>query len=61
MRDFDQLDYLQARAQQERNIAITTEDNCVALVHLRMADEYERRAQMLKDAAQPVRFQPTAL
>ena len=58
MRDFDQLDYLQARAQQERNIAIITEDNCVALVHFRMAEEYDRRAQMLKDATQPIRFQP---
>ena len=55
------LDYLQARAQQERNIAITSEDNCVALAHLRMADEYERRAEMLKDSAQPIRRQPAAL
>jgi hypothetical protein len=52
------LDYLQARARHERNIAITSEDNCVALVHLRMADEYERRAQMLKDATQPIRSAP---
>ena len=53
-------DYLQARARRERAIASTSEDNCAALIHLRMADEYERRAQMLKDAAQPVPFQPTA-
>jgi hypothetical protein len=50
MRD-PQLDYLQARARQERNIANTSEDNCVALAHLRMADEYERRAQVLIDAS----------
>jgi hypothetical protein len=55
------LDYLQARARQERNIAITSEDNCVALAHLRMADEYERRAQMLKDAALPAAPQSPAL
>ena len=46
-----QLDYLQARARQERRIAISSEDNCVALTHLRMADEYERRAQLLMDAS----------
>lgn len=46
-----QLNYLQARARQERSIAITSEDNCVALTHLRMADEYERRAQLLMDAS----------
>lgn len=55
------LDYLQARARHERNIAIASEDNCAALAHLRMADEYERRAQMLKDAAQPDRPRPTVL
>ena len=55
------LDYLQARARHERIIALASEDNCVALVHLRMADEYERRAQMLKDALPPVHARSTAL
>lgn len=55
------FDYLQKRAQQERAIANTSEDNCVALVHLRMADEYERRAQLLSDTAQERRPEPTIL
>ena len=55
------LDYLEARARQERSIAITSEDNCVALAHLRMADEYERRAQLLKGTSLPTQSQPTAL
>lgn len=53
-----QLDYLQTRALQERNIAITSEDNCVALTHLRMADEYERRAQLLMEASPGSPYQP---
>jgi hypothetical protein len=35
--------YYQARALQERSLGSQCEDNAVALVHLRMADEYERR------------------
>lgn len=50
MRD-TQLDYLQARARQEHTIANTSKDNCVALAHLRMAEEYERRVQVLMDAS----------
>lgn len=50
------LDYLEKRARQERDIAIVSEDNCVALAHLRMADEYERRAQASKDARHPIRL-----
>lgn len=48
------LEYLEKRARQERDIAIVSEDNCVALAHLRMADEYERRAQALRDARRPI-------
>ncbi|PJI90500.1 hypothetical protein DAH55_12760 [Sphingomonas koreensis] len=55
------LNYLRARARHERTVALASEDNCVALVHLRMADEYERRAQMLKDAVSPAHAEPTGL
>ena len=37
-------DYFLARAQREREIAISCEDNAVALTHFRFAEEYERRA-----------------
>ncbi|HWU95628.1 MAG TPA: hypothetical protein VN029_08510 [Sphingomonas sp.] len=37
-------DYFTLRAAQERAIAITCEDNSAALAHLRMAEEYSRRA-----------------
>jgi hypothetical protein len=40
-------DYFHRRAAQERGIANSSEDNAVALAHLRMADEYERRAREL--------------
>lgn len=40
-------DYLRARAIRERAIASTCADNIAALVHLRMADEYERRVQSM--------------
>ena len=39
----DEKDYLAERAQRERSIARTCEDNAAALAHLRMAEEYERR------------------
>lgn len=61
MNDSRQLEYLQARARQERNLALTSEDNCAALTHLRMADEYERRAQMLSEAMQPIRSTPISV
>ncbi|MGN6817644.1 MAG: hypothetical protein ACTHJR_03130 [Sphingomonas sp.] len=40
-------DYFLARAKHEREVAITCEDNSVALAHLHFAEEYERRAQLL--------------
>lgn len=43
-------DYFSQRAAQERAAANKCEDNAVALAHLRMADEYERRAQHLAPA-----------
>lgn len=47
----DQI-YFEARLRQERAIAATCEDNAVALAHLRMADEYERRLAELRRAPQ---------
>lgn len=43
--------YFLARARQEREIANICEDNAVALAHLRMAEEYERRARTLPVSA----------
>jgi hypothetical protein len=37
--------YFAKRAEQERDRAAVCEDNAAALVHLRLADEYDRRAQ----------------
>ena len=48
MRDPSDRDYLLARARREREIASTCEDNGVALTHFRMADEYERRATLMR-------------
>lgn len=44
----DQLDYLRRRAREERDRAAICEDNSVALAHLRMADEYERRTREMQ-------------
>ena len=43
MTDRDDRTYFEVRARQERAIGSTCEDNAVALAHLRMANEYERR------------------
>jgi hypothetical protein len=40
----DDQRYFRARARQERAIGSTCEDNTAAIIHLRMAAEYERRA-----------------
>ena len=40
----DDRDYYIRRASEERRRAGVCEDNAVALAHLKMADEYERRA-----------------
>jgi len=39
----DDASYFRRRAQREREIANICENNAVALAHLRMAEEYERR------------------
>lgn len=49
MKRLDDFDYLVARARQERAIASACEDDAVALVHLEMADEYERRAREMRN------------
>ena len=36
--------YYEQRAREERQRAVVCEDNSAALAHLRMAEEYERRA-----------------
>lgn len=43
MPDRNDRAYYEARVRHERAIASTCEDNAVALAHLRMAEEYERR------------------
>ena len=40
----DDSEYFIRRASEERRRAGVCEDNAVALAHLKMADEYERRA-----------------
>ncbi len=45
MSNRDDQSYYRQRAQREREIAGTCEDNAVALAHRLMADEYERRLQ----------------
>lgn len=49
-------DYYLSRAKREREIAISSEDNAVALTHFRFAEEYERRAASLArgSAARPM-------
>lgn len=43
MVDRNDQSYFERRARQERAIASVSEDNSVALTHLKMADAYERR------------------
>lgn len=55
----DDRAYYEARARQERMIGAQCEDNAVALAHLRMADEYDRRVARiglaLRDVSPPSR------
>jgi len=51
----DDRAYYERRARQERDRANQCEDNSAALVHLRLAEEYERRTQ-----DQPVRLHVAA-
>lgn len=44
MFDNDDRAYWLRRAREERDLGNHCEDNAVALIHLRFADEYERRA-----------------
>lgn len=44
----DNLDYFRRRADEERQIAATSEDNAVAAAHLKMADEYQKRVEELR-------------
>lgn len=42
--------YFARRAREEREFASICEDNSAAVVHLKMADEYEKRASGLSSA-----------
>jgi hypothetical protein len=52
----DDAAYYRKRAGEEREKAAICEDNLVALAHLRMADEYDRRVRDL--IAEPSLSQP---
>ena len=41
--------YFARRAREERDRAATCEDNAVAMAHLKLADEYARRAEELAE------------
>jgi len=45
--------YYAQRAREERQKAVVCEDNSAALAHLRMAEEYDRRAQEIGMAHRP--------
>ena len=42
--------YYEQRAREERQRAVVCEDNSAALAHLRMAEEYDRRALSIEMA-----------
>ncbi|RSU56261.1 hypothetical protein DAH55_19140 [Sphingomonas koreensis] len=44
----DDFFYYRRRAQQERELAATCGDSALALTHLKMAEEYELRAQKVQ-------------
>ncbi|TPG18789.1 hypothetical protein EAH87_12040 [Sphingomonas koreensis] len=48
----DDIAYYQARAQQERDLAHTSEDDAVAKTHLWFAEQYERRLKGEPPASQ---------
>jgi hypothetical protein len=47
MSDREDRSYFLRRAQDERAVASRSEDRSIKLLHLRLADEYERRAALL--------------
>ena len=52
MTDHGHRAYFLRRAREERDIASGCEDNSVALIHFRFAEEYERRAAQISDEPQ---------
>ncbi|HVJ02526.1 MAG TPA: hypothetical protein VM662_10105 [Sphingomonas sp.] len=48
--DQDDRAYFAQRAREERERANVCEDNAVALVHIKMADAYDRRAEQATEA-----------
>ena len=53
-RDIEDRDYFTRRALEERQRAGICEDGAVALAHLKMAEEYERRANSISPRNVPV-------
>ena len=47
----DDASYYRERARQERERAATCEDNAVALAHLKMAEAYDKRVEMIERPA----------
>jgi len=48
MSNRDDEGYFRMRAEHEREMVARSEDSAVALVHLQMASEYERRVQAVR-------------
>ena len=49
MTDRNDRAYFLRRAREERDLGNCSEDNAVALTHFRFADEYERRAEQVRE------------
>lgn len=56
----DDCAYFIRRAREEREYASTCEDNTAAVAHLKLADEYEKRANELS-SSMPRMLQPAGL
>jgi hypothetical protein len=57
----DDLIYYRRRLVAERRAASVCEDNMVALAHLKMADEYQRRIDLLAEAPAPLALAGTPI
>lgn len=61
MTNEDHQSYCRYRAVQERQRAATSEDNAVAMVHLDLADAYEKRANDAGQVRQSARTSRQAI
>jgi len=50
----DNQSYFRQRAQQEVEMAATSENNAAALVHLTLAEEYRKRVEASETVEEPV-------